>query len=122
MGQFSKFCDHSAKICDHKKLSACGICNKGWFLPLLRHFGCCFDDALCISHKKTRPEGRVFKILFGVAYANEPSMAIHASIKPLTASTDLSNIACSSFDSLMFAIRSMPPAPITVGTPTYMSD
>ena len=41
-----------------------------------------------------------------------------ASTRPFTASTDLSNIACSSLSILMSMTFSMPLAPITVGTPT----
>lgn len=55
------------------------------------------------------------------AYARELSMPLQASTRPLTAFTEVSNISCSSLLSLMFTTFSTPPAPITVGTPTYMS-
>ena len=46
------------------------------------------------------------------------SISLQALTNPFTASTDLSNISCSSLLSLMSTIRAMPPEPITVGTPT----
>lgn len=48
------------------------------------------------------------------------SIPLQAVIRPLTASTDLSNMTCSSLVSLISTIFSMPPAPMIVGTPTYM--
>jgi len=48
------------------------------------------------------------------------SMPLQAFTRPLTALTELSNMACSSLVIRMSITFSMPPAPITVGTPTYM--
>ncbi len=59
------------------------------------------------------PLGRV-----GGDYASEGSIALQAATRPFTASTDLSIIACSAGSRVMATTRSMPPAPITVGTPT----
>lgn len=53
-------------------------------------------------------------------YANVLSMPLQASTNPLTALTELSNIACSSLLSVMSTIFSIPFAPIIVGNPTYM--
>ncbi len=52
------------------------------------------------------------------AQPSEGSIALQASTRPWTASIDLSNIARSARLSVISTIRSMPPAPITVGTPT----
>lgn len=51
---------------------------------------------------------------------SDGSISLQAAIRPFTASTDLSNIACSTVFILISAIRSIPPAPMIVGTPTYM--
>ena len=48
------------------------------------------------------------------------SIALQALTSTFTASTDLSNIACSSLFIWISIIRSTPPAPMTVGTPTYI--
>ncbi|SMC63024.1 hypothetical protein SAMN06295998_103216 [Primorskyibacter flagellatus] len=56
--------------------------------------------------------------LFKSAQASEGSISLQALTSPFTALTELSNIACSSFVSLMSMIFSIPSAPITVGTPT----
>lgn len=88
--------------------SACGRC--------LAVGGDAWQDA------KSRAQWLGFSVsLMRCAYASELSMPLHASTRPLTAATDVSNICCSSLFSLMLTIFSMPPAPITVGTPTYMS-
>src|SRR5690606_17591642 len=46
------------------------------------------------------------------------AMAMQASQRPCTDSTDLSNIFCSALFSSISMTRSTPPAPITTGTPT----
>ena len=53
-------------------------------------------------------------------YLRLGSIALQASTKPLTAFTELSNMICSLLSNCMSAIRSIPPLPIMVGTPTYI--
>jgi|GEM_PF-3720029 len=52
--------------------------------------------------------------------ASVGSIAWQASTSPRTAATELSNISCSALSSRMSTIRSMPAAPMMVGTPTYI--
>lgn len=68
--------------------------------------------------RKKRPRRDAFLKRSNVAYASDGSISLHAATSPLTASTDLSNIACSSLFILISTTRSMPPAPMIVGTPT----
>jgi len=56
----------------------------------------------------------------GQTYFSFGSKFLHASINPFTATTDLSNMARSSSVRFNSTIRSIPSAPITAGTPTYM--
>ena len=77
-------------------------------------------DLRSSAQKKARPEQARLLVSFGqsFAYASEPSISLQAATRPLTASTDLSNMAFSSLFMLISTTRSTPPAPITVGTPT----
>jgi hypothetical protein len=54
------------------------------------------------------------------AYASDGSMVLQAAMRPLTASTDFSNIAFSLASSFTSTTRSTPLAPMMTGTPTYM--
>ncbi len=54
----------------------------------------------------------------GTTYFRLLSMPWQASTRPFTALTELSNMACSSLFMAISTTRSIPPAPITVGTPT----
>ena len=49
------------------------------------------------------------------------AMVLHASTRPLTEATDLANISFSAASKATSTMRSTPLAPITHGTPTYMS-
>jgi len=51
----------------------------------------------------------------------QPTSFLDASINSRTAAQDLSNAAFSSAFSSISTMRSIPPAPITTGTPTYRS-
>ncbi len=74
------------------------------------------------NNRKRRPTGRrcisSMRRSESRGQARAGSIPLQASPKPRTAATELSNIFCSSALSLMSTIRSMPPRPMTVGTPT----
>src|SRR4051812_16148883 len=59
------------------------------------------------------------------AISHQPARAwlipLQASTSPCTEATDFSNIAFSSPENETSTMRSTPPAPMTIGTPTYMS-
>ena len=70
--------------------------------------------------ENAQPGLRIRGVSNRTGQASVLSMALQASTRPLTASTDLSIIACSDGFSLISTIRSIPPAPMIVGTPTYI--
>ena len=70
--------------------------------------------------KEGRPRGRPLSRLGSGPQASELSMPLQASTRPFTASIDFCIIACSSSFISISMTFSMPPAPITVGTPTYI--
>ena len=80
-------------------------------------FGLIFVDVheTTTSGKKRTPATRASP---GAQAASAGLIALHASIKPCTAATDLANIAFSASSSAISMIRSTPLAPITTGTPT----
>ncbi len=71
-----------------------------------------------LKQKRARPAARPSSISKCKPYFRLPSIPLQASTRPLTALTELSNIACSSLFMEISTTRSIPPAPITVGTPT----
>ncbi|SDW89350.1 hypothetical protein SAMN05444276_102424 [Paracoccus sanguinis] len=70
--------------------------------------------------REGRPPGRPPLASRSGPQASELSMPLQASTRPFTASIDFCIIACSSSFISISMTFSMPPAPITVGTPTYI--
>lgn len=70
---------------------------------------------------RMRARRRAFKaVRSSQGQASAGSIALQASTRPFTESTDFWNIACSASFSLISTIFSIPPAPMIVGTPTYI--
>lgn len=109
-------CGRSAPLCGQRRVCKRGRCS---LRMISRPDRRCGDRGL--RAEQVRRASRAEPLARRRSdHASDASMPLQAASRPRTAATDLSNITCSSVFSEMSMIFSTPPAPITVGTPTYI--